>query len=159
MPGRKTSRFAALLLGVAMASSITAFAGEMPRETLDADHAVVSTQAAGQTGDKLKIQPRAVTNNYDLSGIPGSGEWVKLNSSAMDLSKGARLDINGTWSPSWVKMDIKLENRQNGTYSVWYNCSSGGNYDLHSYVASNYDLYVRTDDATINGGSMNVKIS
>lgn len=120
MPGRKTSRFAALLLGVAMASSITAFAAEMPRETLDADHAVVSTQAAGETGDTLQIQPRALTNNYNLSDIPGSGEWVKLNSSAMDLSKGARLDISGTWSPSWVKMDIKLENRQNGTYSVWY---------------------------------------
>lgn len=55
-----------------------------------------------------------------------------------------------------VKMDIKLENRQNSTYSVWYGCSSGGDYALHAYVASNYDLYVRTDDATIDGGSMNV---
>ena len=96
--------------------------------------------------------PRAIV--YETIDIPADGEFYKITDD-FEMPAKSREGFQGTWSPSYARVEFKLyaHSTGNGAYVI---LSSGREGGLNATAASVYSLYARSVDNVAIVGSVNI---
>ncbi|WP_300586081.1 hypothetical protein [Oscillibacter sp.] len=96
--------------------------------------------------------PRAIV--YETIDIPADGEFYKITDD-FEMPAKSRVGFQGTWSPSYARVEFKLyaHSTGNGAYVI---LSSGREGGLNATAASVYSLYARSVDNVAIVGSVNI---